>query len=88
MSKYETQMDSYYSICPYCEHKEKVEAEDYQESGLPVKCEECGKEYWLQTIISVTHLSKPDCTLNKQDHISDVRYPGFCRVCGQYLRKA
>jgi hypothetical protein len=53
------QSDDSYAICPYCKAKAHVEAEEYDVSGCDQECCNCGKTYFYETEISVTHRTYP-----------------------------
>jgi len=73
--------------CPYCHYKYQPEAEDYSEDRRAEECGECGKSFYLNQSFSVSHHTKPDCELNKENHdyqpfsISDGQTHPFCTVC-------
>ena len=88
LSKYEDEWDEDYVICPYCEHKYQPEAESYSEDVSEETCGECGKKYTLYQEFSVTHRTSPDCKLNGQAHVWELkklrggRSHDFCETCG------
>lgn len=87
MAQFEEQLDDNEAICPYCQARHHVEAEDYNEDSRAVECDSCGRKYWLTQSFSVTHHAKPDCTLNSQEHLyervdlKNGRQADFCTVC-------
>ena len=92
MSKFEDQIDSNDSICPYCLHRYQVESEDYDEDPREGECENCGKSYWLRQIFTVTHETCPDCSLNGMEHhfeekpLINGKKAKFCTECGMICR--
>lgn len=85
-SKYEEKDDLLNAICPYCGYEYQVENEDFDEDERREYCDECGKEYWLCQEITVTHITRPDCRINGQQHLYQETPKGlfFCTVCGDY----
>ena len=69
----EEQRDYNDRICPYCDEKTYVEAEDYALNDLEViecdECDECGKSYKFMSEIIVEHTTTPDCSLNNEEHV-------------------
>jgi len=55
-------------ICPYCKHSYQPESEDYSEDTREQECSECEKKFWLHQNFSVSHVVKPDCELNGEQH--------------------
>lgn len=94
MPIYEEKIDDNDAICPYCEHRVHVEAEDYDEDCRQETCESCGKTYWLNENFSVTHTTRPDCGLNGQEHVyeritfKDGKQADFCTICDDCARVA
>lgn len=88
MSEFEEQADDNNAICPYCGNSYQVESEYYDEDSREEKCDTCGNKYWLSQYFSVTHKTRPDCTINGQDHqyelveLSNSQKAEFCLVCG------
>ena len=86
MSQYQETIDSSNRICPYCEEKYQVEAEDYSENPTVEECEYCGKKFHSHDSFSVDHHADPDCELNGENHKWEpVRiregHHDFCSVC-------
>ena len=55
----EAKSDSYWLVCPYCDHEHEIEPCDYDEHLNFTDCEKCGKEFSYYSEISVTHYSFP-----------------------------
>lgn len=89
MSQFEEQFDDCNAICPYCQHRYQVEAEDYSEDSREEECDECGKSYWIAQDISVTTITKPDCSINGGSHkwelmtFSGGNKAFFCATCNE-----
>ena len=70
------------AVCPYCEKKHQIEAEDYSEELEEIECD-CGKKFYCSQHASISHYSRPDCELNDEEHQykefkKDVFY---CEIC-------
>ncbi len=93
-SQYEEQIDDNKVICPYCKHEYQPEAEGYSEDAREEECEQCNMKYYIHQVFFTSHVTKPDCELNGQQHKpvqtkllngQDYRY---CSVCECYLRES
>ena len=80
--------DERFACCPYCGHGATlVEAEDYTYDKETMTCAECGKRYWMQTEVCVTHATTRDCDLNGVEHtwrahkLSSGGVHDFCDIC-------
>lgn len=64
------QSDSCDAICPYCGESFQVEGEDYGADGeeREVECSGCCRKFYLCETYSITHISRPDCALNGEEH--------------------
>lgn len=87
-AQYDDQYDGSNRICPYCGYKYKVEAEEVSETTRVEDCENCGKKFYAQEVIDITHKSTPDCELNGQAHQwapwnTEYGPHDFCSVCAK-----
>ena len=88
----EEQSDYNYRICPYCDEKTYVEAEDYAlNDSEEIECEECGKSYKFMSEIMVNHTTTPDCSLNNEEHVYEKPFESasfrMCVKCSKHELK-
>lgn len=89
MSKYHEINSSYDVLCPYCRHKYQPEMADCDEYERVATCDKCGKKYFLSQIFDITHVTRPDCEINGEQHqlvghnnASKTFSWQVCTVCG------
>ena len=77
--------DGCFRICPYCDEKYQVEAEDYSPESRVEECDSCGKKYLLWDEFDVTHYAHRDCQSNGEKHEPDDEIPTYCNKCGMHI---
>lgn len=84
MPEHETSDDND-RVCPYCDARYQVEAEDRKTEWQVLTCYRCGRKYHALDEVTWTHIASADCSLNGEVHefTSEDGYPPVCAKCGE-----